>query len=254
MKKIAIVVLMLGITFSYSCKKDKIVSTTIRGQVRTNGSQDIIRMNSELNQPVLNIYHVGGSSGIGTGSSHEKVASAEIDKNGNFYTSLDLIEDDVYFYGLTELDPTYYTNGTENSFYTFYLNFKSNIITAGADNNMIIYKSATGFVRPRFINTNPDPNNQDVFDLINDNIGPNQYSILLENIYIINEFLPLKGKSDTLAPWIHKTWSGEKIFGTTGLSNTHHVKGKLTRNGVTIDTIIPYFVPPFDTTVVEIRY
>ena len=244
MKKIAILILVLGIALSYSCKKDKIVSTTISGQVRTNGSQDIIRMNTELDQPVLNIYLVGGSSGIGTGSSHEKVASVEIDKNGNFYTSLDLIEGDVYFYGLTGLDPTYYTNGTENSFYTFYLNFKSNVITTGADNNLIIYKSATGFVRPRFVNTNPDPNNNDVF-VSTGGVGGGG---------VIYSHPVFYGQTDTIMPWVYKTWSGDKIFGTTGLSNAHYVKGKLTRNGVTIDTNIFYSVPPFDTTIVEIRY
>jgi len=235
MKKLAIIIIVLGIILSYSCNKEKIVSTTIRGQVRTNGSEDIIRMSPELDQPVLNIYHVGGSSGIGTGSSHEKVASAVIDKNGNFSTTIDLIEGDVYFYGLSGLDPAYYTDGTENSYYTFYLNFNSNIISAGVDNHLIIYKSATAWVRHRLINANPNPNNNDL-------------------LVIVEWGVSFIGLTDSIMPWIYETYSGEKIFGTTGLSNTHHVKGKLTRNGVTIDTIIPYNAPPFDTTIVEIRY
>ncbi len=254
MKKTAIIILVLGIALSYSCNKDKIVSTTISGQVRTNGSQDIIRMNSELDQPELNIYIVGESGGVGSGSNHGKVASTIIDEYGNFNITLDLNEGEVYFYGLSGLDTEYYGNSTENDRYTFYLNFKSNIITAGINNNLIIYKSATSWVRPRFVNTNPDPNNQDVFDIINDNIGPNQYSIMLEDINVVYQFLPLLGESESLAPWIHKTWSGDKIFGTSGLSNAHYVSAKLTRNGVTYDTIIPYSAPPFDTTVVEIRY
>jgi hypothetical protein len=92
-----------------------------------------------------------------------------------------------------------------------------------------------------------------VFDTQDDNIGPNQYSVLLADINVVNQFLPLYGKVDSLAPWIHKTWSGYKQYGGA-VPETHKVEAKLTRNGVTIDTVIPYFVPPFDTTVVEIRY
>ncbi len=143
------------------------------------------------------------------------------------------------------LDPTYYTNPTENSYYTDYLNFNSNVIIAGDDNNLIIYKSATAWVRPRFINTNPDPNNQDIFEY-RGGIGT----------LVQHQFGPyLHGKIDTtFLLSIYETYSGEKIFGTSGLSNAHIVEGKLTRNGITKDTIIPYNAPPFDTTIVEIRY
>jgi hypothetical protein len=103
---------------------------------------------------------------------------------------------------------------------------------------------AISWARPRFINTNPNYNNQDKFQYFRGIGGGGQSP----NNPIFT------GQTDTTMNWIHKTWSGKQTFGRSGISNSHYVEAKLTRNGIQIDTIIPYFVPPFDTSIVEIRY
>ena len=249
MKKIGIIILVLGIAFSYSCKKDKKVQTSISGTLITNGTNDPIRLNTELPNPIVILFHVTFSSGgiIAGEDVATEVARTTIDNNANFSFDIDLYEDDEYFLGFSGLDKSkYYDMGEEwkgsQKFFP---------ITPGISNTGVkIYVSAHSYIRPRFINTNPDPNNNDVFQYI---------SGLPTNIVYVDPNQPtgsliFHGLTDTILSSIHKTWSGDKIFGTNSLSNTHHVKGKLTRNGVTIDTIIPYFVPPFDTSIVEIRY
>ncbi len=61
--------------------------------------------------------------------------------------------------------------------------------------------------------------------------------------------VPFVGYCDTIMPWIYQTWGGSQIE-----NSRQWVKGTLSRNGVTRDTNIYYFVPPGDTSVVVIRY
>jgi hypothetical protein len=256
MKKIAIIILVLGIAFSYSCKKEegKEVSTTIMGQLRTNGTQDPIKVSVEIDNPIVTIYHEIDQVGY-TSTGFEKVSSTTVDDDGNFSITLDLNSKGEYFWGVSNIDETvYYSEEPPSTWWGWFYNTGNNKITPGSTNNPTIYISALSYVRPRFINTNTDPNNNDVFDIKDDNIGPNQYSVLLADINIVNQFLPLHGKVDSLAPWIHKTWSGAYRNGVVDNDVIHKVNGKLTRNGVTRDTSIIFIVPPFDTTVVEIRY
>jgi hypothetical protein len=166
---------------------------------------------------------------------------------------LELNERNTYFVGYRGLDTTiYFPSPYSWAFHDETKRF--NYISVGTSNNINLPCLAKSWVRPRFINTNPDPDNNDVFDTQDDNIGPNQYSVLLADINIVNQFLPLYGKVDSLAPWIHKTWSGTYKYGVQMPAAAHSVNAKLTRNGITRDTSIIFTVPPFDTTVVEIRY
>ena len=64
----------------------------------------------------------------------------------------------------------------------------------------------------------------------------------------------LKGVIDTTMDWIYKTWSGTYKYGIKRASMVHKVYGKLRRNGQTKDVEIIYNAPPFDTSVVVIRY
>ena len=247
MKNIAIVILVLGIALSYSCKKNKKVQTTISGTLITNGTNDPIILSTELEKPRVVLLHQYGG-GLGSGSSMDEIASTRVDGNSRFSFDIDLYKDDNYYLGYYDVDDSKYVN--LDSWY----NLDYFPITPGTDNTGVkVSVLAHSWIRPRFINTNPDPNNNDVFDTKNDNIGPNQYSVLLADINSVYQFMPLKGKVDSLAPWIHKTWSGQTQFGGANQLN-HEVHAKLTRNGVTIDTIIPYNAPPFDTSIVEIRY
>jgi hypothetical protein len=255
MKKIAIFIVILGMTLSYSCKKDKLSTTIISGQLRTNGTEDVILMNTEIDRPTVDIYHAfySGGDALGGGSKYEIIHTETVDANGRFSITLDLLESDDYFIGYSNLDTSRYYETS----YTFYSIDKDayNHINIGTNNSINLYLRAKSFVRPRFINTNPNPNNGDMF-YYTEGPGPISTDILLTDVGNIQQFFPIKGAVDTLAPWIHKTWSGKYAHGynTDVLEFIHHVEGKLTRNGVTIDTNIFYSVPPFDTTIVEIRY
>ena len=120
-----------------------------------------------------------------------------------------------------------------------------NYIKPGELNNINLYCLAKSWVRPRFINTNPDPNNVDVFEyrggigtLVQHEMGPY-----------------LHGNTDSLfSNALFKTWSGTYKYGVHSPGWAHTVDARLTRNGVTRDTSIIYTVPPFDTTLVEIWY
>jgi len=57
------------------------------------------------------------------------------------------------------------------------------------------------------------------------------------------------GATDTVMTWVHETWGGGQLE-----KSKHFVSGTLVRNGVVNDTDIYYFVPPGDTSIVEIRY
>jgi len=245
MKKIAIITLVLVITFSYSCKKEgKTVSTTISGQLRTNGTQDPIKVNIEIDNPIVTIYHVIDQVGY-TSTGFEKISSTSVDDDGNFNITLDLNSRGEYFWGVSNIDETvYFSDEPSSTWWGWFYNTGNNKITPGSTNNPIIYIGALSWVRPRFINTNPDPNNNDVFD-IGYGIGGPDAGVTLNNLI---------GQTDTIMPWIHKTWSGKYKYGLQKPSFTHKVKGKLTRNGVTTDVEIEYFAPPFDTSIVDIRY
>ncbi len=236
MKKTAIVLFVLVIAFSYSCKKEgKEVSTTISGQIRTNGTEDPIRLNNELDNPVIDIYHVIDQVGY-TSSGYERIASTSVDDKGHFLITLDLNSEGDYFWGVSKIDETTYnSSNTPSLWWDIFYSTYHNRITPGETNNKIIYMGATSWVQHRLINSNPDPNNSDVFDCPTWGIS-------------------LYGSIDSIMPWVHKTWSGTYSYAINDNNQAHQVKAKLTRNGITRDTSIIYTVPPFDTTVVEIRY
>jgi len=240
MKKLAIYIIVLGIAFSYSCKKDKIVNTTISGTLITNGTNDPIIISTELPYPIVILFHRTFSGGqLLTGSYiATEVARTTVNYDGEFSFNLELYEDNEYFLGYCNINTSlyYYTDADWKGHQNYYP-----IASGSSNSNIKVFAPAFSWVQPRFINTNPDPNNQDVFqyfDGIGGGGGPTPNNPL---IY---------GSTDTTMSWIHGTWSGQNLEHEM----PHQVKGKLTRNGVTIDTIIPYNAPPFDTTIVEIRY
>ncbi len=253
MKKLAIVILVLGIALSYSCNKEgRMVQTTINGTLLTNGTNDKIKISAEIPHPTVKLYEQKDGPDI-YANGYKEIASVTVDDNARYSFSMELNEQNTYFIGFRNLDTTIYISSP----YSWSVHDETkrfNYITPGTSNNINLYCLAKSWVRPRFINTNPDPNNVDVFDTYADGIGPNENSILLSDIYTVNSFFPLKGMVDTLAPWIHKTWSGKYKYGVQKPSYAHTLEGKLTRNGVTTEVEIEYFAPPFDTSIVEIRY
>jgi len=251
MKKIAIVILVLGIALSYSCKKEgKMVQTTINGQLRTNGTNDKIRMSVEISRPIVKLYEQTDGPGI-YADGYKEIASVTVDENARYHFDIELNEWNTYFVGYRNLDMTVYFPSPYSWAFHDETN-RFNYISVGTSNNINLPCLAKSWVRPRFINTNPDVNNVDVF----------RYVSGLPPIVYIDPNIPqgslvFTGLVDTTLGSIHKTWSGTNQFGIPSGNNNYHpheVHAKLTRNGVTIDTAIIYSVPPYDTSVVEIRY
>ncbi len=245
MKKIAIVVLVLGIAFSYSCKKEgRMVQTTINGQLRTNGTNDKIIISAEIARPQVKLYEQKDGPDI-YANGFKEIASVTVDKNARYSFDIKLNERNVYFIGFRNLDTTIYISSPD-SWSVHDETKRFNYITPGISNNVNLYCLAKSWVRPRFINTNPDPNNNDVFEYRGGLPCNNCGSSGLPPIF--------HGPVDSTLYWVGKTWSGTYKYGVQKPSYAHTVEGILTRNGVTRDTSITYTVPPFDTTVVEIRY
>ena len=171
MKKTSIFVILVTIALSWSCKKEVgKVSTTISGQIRTNGTEEPIKVSKEVSKPVLSIYHVVDQVGYTT-SGFEKVGSAEVDYDGKFSITLDLDKFGDYFWGVSNMDDNiYYNNEPPSTWWGIYYNDKDNEVLAGKSNSIIVYIGAKSWIRPRFINSNSDANNQDVFKYL-DGIG-----------------------------------------------------------------------------------
>ncbi len=230
MKKITILIVILALITSYACDKEKLVGTTISGTLITNGTNDPILLSIELTNPRVVLYHsTSGGELIGGGPNWDEIASVNVDNNANFSFNLDLIEGDEYYLGYFGADESKYFNNTSWYNLTFYP-----VLPGSSHANLKVFVLAKSYVRHRLINTNPNLNNLDLL--------------------VINEWgLSFVGPTDSIMPWIFETYSGyEKQPGGSG--QRHEVSAKLTRNGITKDTIIPYNAPPFDTTIVEIRY
>lgn len=247
MKTRFILVLVLGMILSFSCEKDKAISTSISGQLRTNGTEDVIKMSVEISRPVVVLYERTDQVGY-TGSGYKVLAKTTVDANGTYSFKEDLKEDELYFLGVENLDTTIYWEIDHSAWWNMAYNDDYNVIDPGEDNKRILYISAKSWVRPRFINTNTDISNLDVF----------QYVFGLKCDNCNSGGLPpvFYGATDSLLPWLGKTWSGKYATGYNDgtYQRYHYVEGKLTRNGITRDTNIFYYVPPFDTSIVEIRY
>jgi hypothetical protein len=253
MKKIAIFIVILGMALSYSCKKDenKLVNTIFKGQLVLNGTDEPIEISNEQPRPKVAIYgekkDKDNDITIGGAPAAELIASVEVDEEGKFYLEADLYENDEYTFGVLDIDKSKYLYSVEVDA-VWPIRSGLLLLKPGEVNVRNIYVTAAGWVRPRFINSNSDLNNQDVFDygggigsLVSHQFGPYLYG----NV------------DSTFSNAIFQTWGGTYMDGYgegNPMYNRHYVSAKITRNGVTRDTTIFYSVPPFDTTVVEIRY
>jgi hypothetical protein len=240
MKKIAIIILVIVIALSYACDKEaKNLHTTINGTLLTNGTNDKIKISTELSLPIVKLYKKTDGIDIYP-DGYEEVASVTVGKNADYSFDLDLSAG-TYFIGFRNLDTSVYFSSP----YAWNGDV-DNTVSPGSSNNVNLYCLAKSWIRPRFINTNTDVNNVDVFKYISGLSCDNCGSAGLPPVF--------HGAIDTSLIWIGRTWSGKYKYGLQKPGMIHLVKGKLTRNGVTKDVSIEYFAPPFDTSIVEIRY
>ena len=72
MKKLILISTILAVAFSYSCNKEaKKLSTSFSGQLRTNGTEDVIKMSTVLPSPNVAIYQSTTSSTLISGGGYE---------------------------------------------------------------------------------------------------------------------------------------------------------------------------------------
>jgi len=229
-------------TFSYSCQKEgKEIITTINGQLRTNGTENVIKDINGLQKPRVTIYHrldIKSSYEVG----FEEVAHTTINEYGDFSITIDLRSQGDYFIGISELNKSLYFEYLAIEWRKYCIDDNSiEKISVGGDNNYIIYIDPISYVKPRFINTNPDTNNLDVFKCFNGfSCDTCSYNDLRPIFY---------GHIDSTLTWIGKTWGGTESY-----KGLHKMDAQLTRNNITKDTSIFFSVLPFDTTIIEIRY
>ena len=243
MKKTSIFVILVTIALSWSCKKEVgKVHTTINGQLRTNGTEDVIKMPADLARPIVKLYHKTDGTDVYP-DGYEEISSVTVDKDARYNFNIDLNMGDTYFIGFRNLYAKLYYQAP----YDWNMD-EDNKVFVGRDNTINLYCLAKSWIRPRFINSNSDANNQDVFEyrggigsLVSHVMGPYLYGSV----------------DTTFSNALFKTWSGTDHYGIPKGHNgyyPHEVYGKLTRNGVTRDTSIIYTVPAYDTSVVIIRY
>lgn len=226
--------MVLGLAITYSCKKDKEVSTNISGQLRTNGTEDVIKMSTEVSRPVVVLYEYIDYAGQ-TAGGHRVVTRTTVDANGRFSFKEDLKKDELYFLGVENLDTTIYWQPDHYNWSGVAITRKFNVIEPGEENNKVLYIHAKSWVNYHFINSTNDYNTS--------------FNVIVWGINFV-------GKVDTILNWNYKTWGGKYDSGINDgvYQHLHYVEGKLTRNGITRDTNIFYYVPPFDTSIVLIQY
>jgi len=242
MKKIAIYIIVLGIAFSYSCKKEiKLVRTQISGRLLTAGTNNAIIMSSEEEHPKVILFENEMSgSGLGYGPNTREVASTIVSNTGSFSFDIELKDGVEHYLGYININPMYYFN-IESLNYWYNLNLFP--VIPGQNNfNANIYALPFAWIQPRFINTNSDHNNTDIL----------QYLSGFGDLSVNNSNLIFTGPTDTIIPYTYKPMSSTYLGGIQ--DKIFSVTAKLTRNGIIRDTSIIYIVPPLDTTIVEIRY
>ena len=256
-KLFSLLIIFLLLTFGCTKSKFKGPDTIFSGRVITNGTNDALRKSSGHSNPNVDIYRVNDIS-----MQSERIASQVTDNNGNFSITISLFDEipksyrsyyeDGYlhfFFAVSNTDDKYYRY---NHWESRYFNFDKNILTPGKDRNEIIRVDAKSFIRFRLIDTNSTADsNQDALKvevgcLYPTNWMPNQFGT--DNFY---------GKVDTLLSSvpIKKTWSGQTQYATHGLGEYgHYLRAQLTRHGIIKHVDLYYTAPPFDSSIVTIRY
>jgi hypothetical protein len=153
----------------------------------------------------------------------EPIYKTLVNKDGTFTINVELEKEGEYYLELAGFDAGKYVDNAPSPRLIYK---KSQVL----DYRLVAFS----WVTPRFINHVNLPG--DTFQYY-DGIGGKNWPD------------PFVGYVDTIMPWIHLTWGG----GILGKAR-HFAYGTLNRNGLERDTKIYYFVPPGDTSIVEIRY
>jgi hypothetical protein len=208
--------------FTLSCsKRERILPTTVKGQVRTVGTEDPIvhppvrvRLYEQVTQPVWN-------SSIG----YIVITEAMTDENQNFVLEADLDDSKKYYLGIDQ-----HTISISHHYfpltYRDYTNRRPDwqLQSIGGTVHQNFYMLARGWVNFHFLSENPQPG-----DLFSYNLSGGAYELF-------------SGAVDEYRIW------------DFGGNSERIIALELKRNGVWSNWQEHFFVPAFDTIDIQIRY
>lgn len=211
----------------FSCIKEQVtpVTSEIEGQLLIWDAETPVVFDPD-NPPMIELYELeyvhSGDVIQPSQTSKRRIAEVAVDADGFYYFKTDLNPDVEYFLNAFNFDTSRFFN---------MINHRVRYEEKQTLNTHLV---AVSWVTPRFINQTNLPG--DTFTYIS-GIGGDHW------------IAPLTGASDTTMSWFYRTWGGMEV-----VSKRHLVYGTLSRNGVSRDTTIYYYVPPGDTSIVEIRW
>jgi len=198
----------------------KAMGTTIYGQVRTYGTQDAIIQKAPVKVMIVERTY----SGIwGGGDNFTPLTSTWTDSSGNFTLYHKLYEGNDYYLASDPktvhskyIDPSYSSMDAESR----------RITQVGGTHNKNYYLTAYGWVRFHFVSTNPNPQQGNSYSY---NLGGGGFEVFY-------------GSVDEYRIW------------DFGGNIEHEVSLEMVEDGVYTNWQIPFFVPAFDTTDMEITF
>lgn len=222
-----LLLLLLPLVFIISCKKKEYnyIESSISGQILVFGLYTPIEISKNA-IPKVELYasvpQGGGDIFFPVPDKEYVIASQRVNDQGEFNFNILLDKNVKYFLRILDFDTTLYVGA-----------FPAEIKPM---TKLTIYIGIIpiSWVIPHFYSNTANPG--DTFYYLG-GIGGWLFDY------------PFPGITDTIMPWVHRTWGGE-FEGAV----KHHVQGRISRQGVIKDTSIYYFVPYADTTVVKIEW
>jgi hypothetical protein len=219
--KIFTFVVLSLLLFSQGCKRERILPTTVMGQVRTYGTEDPI-----VHPPVrVRLYEQVSLPIMGSSTAYQVITETMTDENQNFVLTADLNKRKKYYLGIDKntisishhyLPLTYrdYTNSRP----------EWQLQSIGGTVHQNFYMLARGWVNFHFLSENPQPGDRFSYNLSG------------------GAFEVFSGAVDDYRIW---DFGGNK---------ERKISLELRRDGVWSNWQEYFFVPAFDTIDIQIRY
>jgi hypothetical protein len=213
---------LLLLMFTLSCsKRERILPTTVKGQVRTVGTEDPI-----VHPPVrVRLYLQVPQSGWNTGVGYVVVDETMTDENQNFVLNGDLDDSKIYYLGVAVES----ISEAHHYLPVMYLDFTRRrpdwqLQSIGGTVHQNFYMLAKGWVNFHFLSENPQPGDRFSYNLSG------------------GAFEVFSGAVDDYRLW------------DFGGNSERIIALELRRNGVWSNWQEHFFVPAFDTIDIQIRY
>jgi hypothetical protein len=213
---------LLLLMFTLSCsKRERILPTTVKGQVRTVGTEDPI-----VHPPVrVQLLERISTAVWNSADYYEVIDETMTDENQNFVLTADLDESKRYYLGIDR-------NTISESHHYLPLAYRSythnrpewKLQSIGGTVHQNFYMLARGWVNFHFLSENPQPG-----DRYSYSVGGGGYEVFYNSVDV------------------------QRIWDFSGNSE-HRVVYTIVRNGVGFPREKHFFVPAFDTIDIQIRY